>query len=419
MNRCSARFQTTAVALFVAVISVVGAIGGRVSSLSSFEVPLVLPAAAATRTLEQEDKVIWNVPAGAEPRSVVQQIRVDQAAPKTFYATFINVTLDPAVPPFFAGGSLQPFPMGGYLGVQTNGTANDPRNLLFSMWGATAAEPGPGTTCTDWFDDPRDPSNPANSGEGGYGYSCPLPYFWADINPASVQIAFDGVGLGPSRSMRYQVPPGEAPTAIVEGSWWKGTFTQSGMTTTVARIFLPGVAHRISRVTNFVEAFGGNARCADPAYRTTATFFTPQLDGANAIDRSPAGTSDESGCRSTSLWLDDGSTIIDIRPGVNGSPVPPTEYGASVGTFKMTPGPINSSSTVSFAWTGLRPGDGRVDLFINDEPIGTVPVDEAGSALLRTRVWRDGEVRADWVRYERGNPIVNTVSARLVFVTAR
>ncbi len=321
--------------------------------------PGPLPGPNATQTFNQQQTVNYAIPVGIASRSISQNVRVDSPAPTTFYATITNFSNDPAIPLWYSNGSLIPFGAGGYIGLQIDGTSSTPgpytptpKNFIFSLWGGTASQPGPGAKCLDWYDDPR-------SGfvtEGGYGMSCPMTATWLTGVPVTLTVAWDGAGTGYNRTPRYVVPPGEVPTQIVAGSWWKGTATQNGVTQTIARIFVPGTTQRINFTANFVEYFGPpGGRCENSAYHSDSTVFTPIFDGQfPAANRSEGGVIDTP-CQTQVTWFDDGSARISIRPSATLSPVnislpSITGFAASGETLTAQPGTWSNTPTYTYQW---------------------------------------------------------------------
>ena len=138
---------------------------------------------------------------------------------------------------------------GGYTGMQTGGIANGSvvgKMLIFSMWNALSAVPGPDATCEPF-------------GGEGIGQSCRLPFEWREkvVYRFAVRFVTDHQW---SVSAADPTLPGERllGTIVVPDAWGKLRPPTAG----------------------FTEYFGGVASCtAIP--EATAMMFSPTADGAS------------------------------------------------------------------------------------------------------------------------------------------
>jgi hypothetical protein len=234
--------------------------------------------AQAATTLYQHDNIEWP-DAVAGDVSISQKIQVDNPQAGHFWSSFFDITPD-------VGNPLDEAITGGYMGIQAYGytpVSRYKRSALFSIWGATAASPA-SPNCAQW---PADPANPTPSelAEGSYGMQCAIEYPWLTGEPVTLKISRDGTGSGPN---------GFTNPGIVNGTFWVATATRGTTTTTIGRIFVPGVVHKLRPAYNFSEQFVGTMpeTCAQPGFATRARFYKPvtESNSPGGVVTTTAGT---------------------------------------------------------------------------------------------------------------------------------
>lgn len=166
-------------------------------------------------------------PGSASTLEISQRIERDPGAEPYFWATqfWVNTTTD----------------HGGYFGMQTNGsdgTRPVGKLFIFSIWNATAAEPGPGAIALPF-------------GGEGVGYSLRLPHAWIE-----------------GADYRFRL-------TREEGLWWRLRISGPGLDANVGRIRVTAEAALRNSVLNFTEYYVERASCeAVPAARARFSGFT-------------------------------------------------------------------------------------------------------------------------------------------------
>ena len=202
---------------------------------------------------------------------------------------------------------------GWYMGLQTDGTpfsGRRRRQMIFSIWNATSARPGPGAACGRF------------GGEGG-GLSCRLKYGWV-----------------PGRAYRYAIV--RLPSAATE---W-GAYVVDRSTNTrreVGLITAPAANVELADLYSFVEYFAGPG--CPPNVSLAAQFANPQLNGN--VAQATFGSSTPTGsCNLNAVSPGAGGAGAILGPGAAPDAPAPIGLSAPPGGQPMPNRPPDATASV-------------------------------------------------------------------------